>query len=312
MDEREFNNRWGAPFSRSQYSLAVDEGFNYLAEAKHLTPNEYQAKNKGHEFYFIAISAFYAHDYQTATFLFDAALSEDLDRDRKSTGSPAYLFMTLDHQNPAQAAKPIVEQVVERLEMAIRSYESRKGSVVISLPEVRECFLRYLAEHHEARHRALTTTFISFLQEWADRLRILQLVSSEGSRESFYTHLFRGCLLFESLLKAEPNGTVCQTATLGTLLKDAPLLRRLQVPNLKQYEVTFDALIQSLTPKQCVRTAIECTWTARDRLGHHLTLDARPFDGEKYNLLANNIAASCLHAIACLYKPNASPKIPEP
>jgi hypothetical protein len=306
MDEQEFNNRWRPRFDAGQYSLAVDEGFKWLAEAKHRMPAKYQNKNKGHEFYFIAVSAFYAHDYQTATFLFDAGLSEDLDRNRKSTGSPAYLFMTLQHRNPKQAAKQIVEEIAKKLQTVIKSSKRRKGSITISLPEVRKYFLKYLADHQEARNRALTTTFISFLQEWNYRSRMLRLVSSKGSREAFYTHLFRGCLLFESLLKAEPTGTVCQTATLDRLLRDESLLQRLKLPKLDQYKGPFDALIQSLTPNQCIHTAIECTWTARNRLGHHLTLDARPFDSDKYDLLANNIAASCLHAIACLYKPTAS------
>ena len=132
---------------------------------------------------------------------------------------------------------------------------------------------------------------------------MLHLVRSAGSREAFYTHLFRGCLLFESLLKMEPTGKVNKRATLDKILGEPCVQGRLHLPKLKELGCTFDGLIRSLTPNQSVPAAIQCTWTARNRLGHNLTLEAHPFDGEKYCLLANNIAASCLHAIACLYRP---------
>ena len=243
MREKKFTDIWFAHWDARRFSLATDSGFDWLAEAKRLMPKKYGKKNKGHEFYFLGISAFRAHDYQTATFLFDAALSEDLDRNRSSRGSPAYLFMTLDHQNQHQAAKPIVEEVVEKLTEVIKSYKLRKDSVALSLPEVRNNFLKYLAEHSDAQIRALTTTFITFLREWDYRSRMLHLVRSAGSREAFYTHLFRGCLLFESLLKMEPTGKVNKRATLDKILGEPCVQGRLHLPKLKELGCTFDGLI---------------------------------------------------------------------
>jgi hypothetical protein len=305
MRDKHFTDLWFAHWDARRFSLATDSGFDWLAEAKRLMPKKYGKKNKGHEFYFLAISAFRSHDYQTATFLFDAALSEDLARSRDSRGSPAYLFMTLDNQNHHQAAKLIVEEVVTKLTEVIKSYVSRKASVALSLPEVRDNFLKYLAEHSDSQIRALTTTFITFLREWDYRSRMLHLVSGAGSREAFYTHLFRGCLLFESILKMEPAGKINKRVALDKILGDSILQRRLHLPKLNELGCTFDDLIRSLTPNQGVLAAIESTWTARNRLGHNLTLEAHPFDGEKYGCLRTTLQRRvCTRLPVCI-----SPKL---
>src|SRR5262249_52336410 len=113
---------------------------------------------------------------------------------------PAHLFMCLDPDKPNQAARDIVRLIVAKLDRVIEDYKQRDGAVQLSSSFVRENFLRPQMKHPEKHHRTLVTTFISFLAEWDYRSQMIEL-HTDGSKEPFFTHLFRGCLLFEGLLK---------------------------------------------------------------------------------------------------------------
>jgi len=41
--------------------------------------------------------------------------------------------------------------------------------------------------------------------EWDYRSTLIELRPGDGTAEPFFIHLFRGCVLFESLLKANPK-----------------------------------------------------------------------------------------------------------
>jgi hypothetical protein len=148
--------------------------------------------------------------------------------------------------------------------------------------------------------RSLITTFISFFFEWDYRARLIE-ISEAGSREAFFTHLFRGCLLFESLLKENTRKPSCKP-TLGPIIRD--LAADLGIPR-KAASISCNSLemvLQSLTSNQPIDDAIQCTGKTRNTLGHNLVWIATSLDANKYNLLAENIAVSCLHAISCLYR----------
>jgi hypothetical protein len=279
------------------YSQAVDDGLRLLSEIKRLAPNEYEQMPKGTPFYWLGIAAFLSHDFQTATFLFDAAVSEDLKHNPNKKDTPALLTMQLNAENPNQAALQIVEVVVSKIKAAVSSYNGRGGSQSLTLTDVRRNFLSRATVL--PRLRTLTTTFISFFFEWDYRAGLIEL-SEAGSREPFFTHLFRGCLLFESLLKENPRKQLAHGRnTLGQVLND--LLSELGITALSISESDFDAMVQSLTLSQPIDQAIQCTGKTRNTLGHNLAWMAASLDAAKYNLLAENIAVSCLHAISCLY-----------
>jgi hypothetical protein len=149
--------------------------------------------------------------------------------------------------------------------------------------------------------RTLATTFISFLAEWNYRLQMIEL-STAGSKEPFFTHLSRGCLLFESLLKENPNEPVTsKTSDLEALLRR--LGKYLGIKGAISTSCSdFDALVRSLTDKQPMHSAIECTAQTRNMLSHSVVWPT-DLNGRTYDLLVNNIASSCLHAISKLYVP---------
>src|SRR5580704_4777006 len=110
------------------FSAAVDTGIDFLNETKQFAPDAYQRTSKGTPFYLLGIAAFLSHDFQTATYLFDAAASEDLRHDPNNKSTPALLAMQLDEQNSKQAALGIIQGVVRKIEIAIAGYTGRAGS----------------------------------------------------------------------------------------------------------------------------------------------------------------------------------------
>jgi hypothetical protein len=187
---------WYPALRDGQFHLAINLALDQLNRAKTNAPDTY-ATPKGTPFYAMGIAAFASHDYQTATFFFDAAVSEDVRHYPGDNNKPALLFMHLDNKTEQQAAKQVVDIVVRRLETALDDYAKRKGCKSLTVDDVRKHFLNHLSRPHL---RTLTATFISFLAEWDYRLQMIDL-AQDVSREPFFTHLFKGCLLFESLLK---------------------------------------------------------------------------------------------------------------
>jgi hypothetical protein len=294
----EDNTPWYSPFNNGQFHLAIRLGLEQLNRAR--TNPVLDAMPKGTPFYFMGIAAFASHDYQTATFFFDAAAAEDVRHHPGDNNQPALLFMRLDTTKQEQAAKQIVQILVDRLNCALQNYAARKDRRTLTLDNVRDHFLNHLKR---PQRRTLTATFISFLAEWQYRTEMIDL-AQDVSREPFFTHLFRGCLLFESLLKEKVSKSP-KRETLGALVNHNHHLRTaLSIGKpIKTKSPGLQAILRQLKPQQGLRTAIQCTAQTRNTLGHNLIWAAPSLNRKNYDLLAHNIAASCLHAIACLYLP---------
>jgi hypothetical protein len=289
-----------AQMNSGHFTYAIDGGLEFLREFKRSYPKQYDDSPKGTPLYFMAIAAFLSRDYQTATFLFDAAVSEDLKHHQGKPDQPALLFMQLDNRKQAQAAIGIVNIAVRKLEEMIHDYNEREGSKYLTLPNVRDNFLKHCIECQEKYLRTVATTFVSFLLEWDYRLQMIDL-STAASHEPFFMHLFKGCLLFESLLKMNPKQTVHKRDTLGELLGDACLLKRLHIEKINNSSHTLDQIAGSVVPRQCVQAAADCTLQTRNRLAHNLGLAVPSLDQQRYELMGKNIFSSCLHAISLLY-----------
>jgi hypothetical protein len=278
-----------------QRFIDIDETLEWLAShGTNLKPGE-----RGTAFYWLGVKAFASHDYQTATFFFDAAASEDR-KLPKPDRWPAHLFMYLNDRNRKQAGREIVRMIVKKLRRTIKNYNERGHAVRLTVPIVRKHFLRSQMKHPNKHHRTLVTTFISFLAEWDYRSRMIDL-SDAGSKEPFFTHLFRGCLLFESLLKANEAKPPTKL-TLGKMLQRDFAAEFCLAPNkFDASETNFGNHVQAIVPKQPIPVATECTASARNALWHSLIWAAQPLNQKTYDLLAHNIASSCLHAISSLY-----------
>jgi hypothetical protein len=285
-----------------KFSQAVDLGLSWLEHEKQFNASRYASEPKGTPFYLLGIAAFASHDYQTATFLFDAAVSEDLRHYPTNPDTPALLFMRLDEKKQEQAALPIARTIVATLQKAVDDYATRKDSDTLTPADVRKHFLQHVLAQGQPHLRTLITALVSFFVEWDYRPKMLDLTEA-GSREAFFTHLFSGCLLFESLLKEIPGPHRPTEKTLGRILRlGGPMSNALGIHKLDTSSDEFDNIVQPLKPLQPMSEAIECTVQTRNTLGHSLAWLTTSLDAEKYDLLAKNIAATCLHVISRLYR----------
>lgn len=289
-------------YKKKDYLSAFNSAIDILTDLKGLDIQAYGTIHKGYIFYFTAISAFLLHDFQSAAFFFDAAASEDIKND-PNPRAPSLLFMILDSQNPNQAAQQLT-QIAERwLRSMVDEYNHYPDSVGIAIEEIRQHFLeRAITDHRE--WRTLVTSWVSFLLEWSHRFHILNLRVEDGTWEPFYLHLFKGCLLFESLLKSEPNGQVVED-TLGQILNNPNSYARARLGITRRINsgnaTLTDILHDTATAPSDIQTDIEFTARLRNTVGHNLGWATR-IDLAEYSLLARKVSNACLHAISTLYR----------
>jgi hypothetical protein len=125
-----------------------------------------------------------SHDYQTATFLIDAAISEDLKHNPSNPTTPALLFMDLNEKNKDQTALPIVKSVVAKLKIVISDYNGRAGNRSLTLAEQRKHFFNHVLVSRKPHLRTLTTALLSYVLAWSHGVTLIDL-SENGSREPF-------------------------------------------------------------------------------------------------------------------------------
>jgi len=165
---------------------------------------------------------------------------------------------------------------------------------------VRDRFLHpALTQSHEP-WRSLATTLITFTLEVEYLGNSLDLRVGTGTSEPFYLNLFKGCVLFESLLKANPRNTPTQQ-TLGQVLRHLAADLGLTVtPNIGNTD--FPTIVSDVaSANNDIATSIEFTGRVRNTVGHNLGWNAT-FDRSQYDKLAGMVASACLHAINCLYR----------
>jgi len=74
------------------------------------------------------------------------------------------------------------------------------------IQDLRDVFIKHILNHKDdVGLRTLLTAFITFVVEWDFRNEHFDLGVQKGTAEPVFMHLFRGCVLFESLLKRNPS-----------------------------------------------------------------------------------------------------------
>ncbi len=161
--------------------------------------NKYEKIHKGTPFFFLAWMAFDLKNYEKAVFYIDAAISEDM-RNKPDNWSryAAGQFLFLNH-NGNEPWERIVKLKKKFLD------ELQRFNNVSGLPEIHKIdfinkFVKILLQAKE--NHSIITAFYSYILEFEEREKELLLRSSQGgSIEPVLTYLFKGSLIFESLLK---------------------------------------------------------------------------------------------------------------
>jgi hypothetical protein len=288
-----------------QFFQALDRGEEILHLCHRLNQDLYAKMHKGLMFYFMGVAAYRIHAYASAIYYIDSAVSEDLKNEPDNYNSPSRLFLRLEGEKDEQAAKAVVQDAQQRIEKLTSHYNdlvdaSTSKNLKLSIAEIRKYLLEPASSLNQPDLRSLATAFITFFLEFDYLFFQLMVRKEAGTNEPFFTHLFKGCLLFESLLKKNPT-TPFKGNTLEQLLSS--LSNPLGIP--KQVKINAAKLESVLTEVQSVdgsfASAITTTGKLRNTLGHNIGWIDQ-LTKEQYLQAFLSIAVSCLHTISTLYR----------
>lgn len=304
-----YNNNPSELIQAGQYWLLRDFLFSLLNECKKIDANAFAKIHKGHPFYFIGITSFLMEDFQTALYFFDASMTEDLNAgaDPKDRAKPSTRFLMMEGEiegHTAQGLAAVAKAQVERAIKEYLKYTLRSGQELkLGIAEVRNNFIyRSLIAKNKPGLRTLATAFISYFIEWDFRNRHFEYGVKQGTAEPFFSHLFRGCVLFESLLKHNPTISVTGKQLYGMLTQpDIRTALGIMAIQGKGGDLSLEKVLQELqSPMITIDQVMEVAYMARNTLGHNLGWDSN-INQEQYQKLYFIIASSCLHVIACLW-----------
>jgi len=289
----------------NRFYEALERGHKLLHLCKRLNKDVYQYMHKGAPFYWMGMAAYRIHDFQSAVYYIDAAVSEEVKNYPDNQNTPGRLFLRLEGEHSKQAAKYIVQGAQESLEERINFYNDIIVASQIDIPrltiqDVRECLLEPASLTNDQPVRSLASTFISFFLEFKYRDFQLRLRTESGTNEPIFIHLFKGCLLFESILKYNPHYEV-KGNTLNTILKSL-----IGIPGFPEEINIGDINLQEdLREVEVVNdhiaSAIIITGRLRNTLGHYIAWPTE-LAGHQYFHAFILVAVSCLHAISVLYR----------
>lgn len=284
------------------YSAALNQGMDLLNRCRAIDEEAFLRIHKGSAYYWIGMAAFLMHEHELAAFFIDAAVSEDLrgGADPVNNSSPSLRFILVEGEAPEQAARNLVQVTQARIEELIDIYNTLPGRQNLTIEGLRTRFLRPAISPGGENLRSSATTIISFVMEWDFRNMLFDIRPVQGTAEPFFFHLFKGCVLFESILKANPTNTPPMNTTLGNSLQH--LHRELGISaNIQIGNTDFPSIIGDLaTANNSIETAIQFTGRVRNTLGHNLGWVVN-LDKLQYQRLFRMVSSSCFHAISCLY-----------
>ncbi len=291
-----------------QFLLLRDRLFGLLKACKRIDAETFTKIHKGHPYYFIGIASYLLDDFQTAIYFFDAAVTEDINagRDPKYNPTPATRFLMLEGEPNNQAARELTRYAQSKVERALAQYNNKitKNPEIslLTLEELRKDFIYYaLMVKDKPGLRTLVTSFITYCIEWDIRNEHFEYEVKAGTSEPFFLHLFKGCILLESLLKYNRSVTP-KGKMLGPILKEKRITEALRIVAVKPGDYDLDAIFDKLLKfDNSIDDALQISYMARNTLGHSLGWNTN-ITQTQYRELYLIIASSCLHVINCLWK----------
>jgi hypothetical protein len=267
---------------------------------------KYDAFHKGTPFYFLAWLSFDLRNYEKALYYVDAAISEDIRtaghrmdgldwRDR-----PASLFLRL-------RSGGIGDRTVRELRTLLskqigRFNETSKCHPSISVDDFVDRFVIRLLDRQETR--TIISAFYIFLIEAEEHVIELKLKSTAGSSLGpILSHLFSGCLIFESLLKhwypQKDNGQ--DVKALGDVFHTTTFKSDFGDEKIQTGANTLQEILLDCKDNETLIKSFSTTSRLRNTTGHNLVWDHVFQDGANYDRLVNQIVNAVLYLIERKY-----------
>lgn len=319
-DEDDFFNRHSVPqqlLVQGAHHDSIVAWEHCLSSIRSTSSARYDRMHKGTPYYYIGTAAYLIEDFEKAFFYMDCAVAEDHHiHGANWRDTPAGYFIRLDDSEcganltgncrPNQLARVLTSNTKEAVANALQTIASH-GGVNLSLQQLHDKLLAPAIDGTDELRSAVMALF-TFILEYQSRYRELMFVSSHGgSGESFLLHLFKGALIFETLLKVSAYGPEPGPGTLGNYLGNSSIKERLGLP--AEFGgmgiCSFDQVIKNVCETE-VSTypfnarAVRAAWGVRNTTGHSLAWKKRPTFNE-YEMLFNHLCAAIVLVVDRLF-----------
>lgn len=235
---------------------------------------KYRKLHKGTPFFFLGWAAFDMQNYTKAVYYLDNAISEDMrsfpDKWEGTEGTNA-LKLFLNEHSPVFR---VVKNLRDVLEAEIKRYNGDTKNTLTIEGFVQKFVISVLKVKKNRSARSIVTALYTFVFEFQDRYKEVKLRSGfGGSIEPVLIHLFKGGLLFESLLKQlypnQDNGK--PTKTLGDIFGTTNFKNDfLQTVNQKSF--ALKTILNDIKNND-LQTAFNTAARIRNTTGHNLVWD---------------------------------------
>jgi hypothetical protein len=240
-------------------------------------------------------------DYEKGVFYMDAALAEDIHNFMSKWKTlPAAAFILLDDTNQEAAAREITLQMKNEVNAHLDRF-SRESGLSFNTATFIDNFLT--PKSTDDSYRSIITALLTFLLEGKERRAQLKMRSKHGgSIEPFITHLFKGGLIFESLLKKKHIGTGITLEKYLVAKSNELELQKSLYTTERPYK--FDDLPGHLTKwdKEIFQEkAIAIAYAVRNTSGHDLGWQD-VFTEELYTALYDGVVNAIFWTVNKVYK----------
>lgn len=235
-------------------------------------PEKYHAIHKGTPFYYLCWTAFDLRNFEKALFYIDAAISEDIRKlPNDWINQPGSAFLIL-RDPQLQVARRTIENLRQRLDQELNRFNNISERPPLDIQAFVDRFVRVLVLEQDVTKRTIVSAFYVFLLEYFDRYLELRLRSSVGgSILPFVIHLFKGGLIFESLLKHLYPDPAQPRRTLGNIL-NSPVYQNDFPGQIPTGSSTLQDIVDEIQGNS-IQSAFTATSRLRNTTGHNLVWD---------------------------------------
>lgn len=283
-----------------------------LAKVRHIDPARYATIHKGSPFYFMAMAAYMSGDFDRFATMLDAAVAED--HRAVAAGcwnNPAGKWLTFDTSTLDQAAYHQNVDAQQLLDEVLTS----AGAFATAGTSRHALIAKLTVPVFEARPelRGVVAALIGFLLQHRSMMREIRVTEgSVGAGGRAYGYLFRGCAVFESIVRLSADGQTVVAgnakATLNAFMGDTSIHTKLGfstkpqgLPGVAGFDDIVPHLQGALVPGETTEMrSIRLTWALRNTTGHNLgaTSAVTAADAEKLGL---RVVAAICSAVTHLY-----------
>lgn len=285
-----------------------------LKKIKTQNKDKYNRIHKGTPFYWIGWNSFLMKHYEQAIFYLDAAVAEDKKnhvkwikhpRTRKPTPlwlqSGAAMFFRMEDEERIRMIYDRIHSnspnLSDLVKIELNRFNSLNNNGEITFENFIDLFVEVVIKENNT---AIITALYSFIFQRDDILEMIRFRSKYGGTiEPIIINLFKGALIFETLIKKCYNGNRCinQSNTLGCILRENSTQGHygyiFQQCSAIQLEDIFDYIDRN---SYGIDTAFHVTCKIRNTTAHNLLWNDI-FNEGNFNKLYQNIINAIFYVI---------------